>query len=74
MLVLIHFRGLGDKRTEAFRDKYSRLGDFRAVCPSAAFIALTATATRAVEEKICKLLQMSPYKTLRRSPEKKNIR
>ena len=73
-LIAISFRGLGDRRSKAFREKYSRIGDFRALCSEVCFVALTATATLVVEKEVAKQLQMSPYKVIRRSPEKCNIR
>ena len=41
--------------------------------PEAAMVAMTATATVAVERQVCDLLQMTDYKTLRRSPDKSNL-
>ena len=73
-LIAISFRGLGDRRSKVFREKYSRIGDFCALCPEVCFVALTATATLVVEKEVAKQLQMSPYKVIRRSPEKCNIR
>lgn len=68
------FRGQGDKRSRAFREKFANIGEFRSVCPKAVYVAMTATATHLTEVEVCKSLQMTDYKVIRESPEKLNIR
>lgn len=71
---IIILRGQGDKRTKAFREKFAHLGDLRSFCPDITYIALTATATRSVQQEVCNLLQMNDPVIIRESPEKKHIR
>lgn len=68
------FRGKGDKRSQAFRHSYSKIGHFRTYHPSVAFVAMTATATSEVLTSVTDSLQMPTYQCVRASPERQNIR
>lgn len=62
------------KELQAFRESYGQIARLRVIQPAAGFIALTATATAAVEQSSCQMLQMGSYMTVRKSPDKPNLR
>ena len=61
-------------RGESFRKEYRRLGELRSlVPPECKFIALTATASRSIMQKIMRSLMMWNPITIYVPPQKKNI-
>ena len=69
--MYLFFRGMG----EVFREWYGRLGQLRSLLPSSTpVLALTATATNDVRNKITSKLQMQGYTLIEASPDRPNIR
>ena len=57
-----------------FRKLFSRLGELHSIVPSHINImALTATATRTLQQEVCFILGMHDYVTVEVSPNKPNI-
>ena len=60
---------------EIFREWYGRLGQLRSLLPSSTpVLALTATATKDVRNKITSKLQMQGCTLIEASPDRPNIR
>ena len=64
-------RGMGD----VFREWYSRIGQLCSLLPSSTpVLALTATATNDIRNKIIRKLQMQSCTLIEESPDRPNIR
>lgn len=57
----------------AFRPEFSKVGELRALVPSVPVLALTATASPSVRQKIKELLSMRHVKEVVESPDRDNI-
>lgn len=67
------FRGTGSHGQAPFRAAYSRVGNIKAIL-KVPMLCLTATASTKLRKKIIKMLNMTAVKTIRMSPDKRNVK
>ena len=56
-----------------FRPDYLKLGFLRDVCPQATFVALTATATKKVQDDVIRILKMKNARVFRTGCTRENL-
>ena len=67
------FRGTGSRGQAPFRAAYSRVSNIKAILKGP-MLCLTATGSTKLREKIIKMLNMTCVKTIRMSPDKRNVK
>ena len=67
------FRRTGSHGQAPFRAAYSRVGNIKAIL-KVPMLCLTATASTKLRKKIIKMLNMTAVKTIRMSPDKRNVK
>ena len=67
------FRGTDSHGQAPFRAAYSRVGNIKAILKGP-MLCLTATASTKLRGKIIKMLNMTCVKTIRMSPDKRNVK
>jgi len=72
--MFLFCRGQTSSKSAAFRSQYNMIGSIRSIIPDAAAIAMTATATKEVTQKVITSLGLTTPAIIRASPERKNIR
>ena len=73
--MIIFFRGEDKEDEKAFRKWFSYIGELRSIFPSASILALSATCTKTISNRVCKVLQMSKgMLEVRISPDRPNIK
>lgn len=71
----IFFRGLDEKKKEAFRKWFGEIGELRSLFPQASILALSATCTHKISRRVYKILDLSVNTIETRiSPNKPNIK
>lgn len=72
--MTLHSRGIGNKGKAAFRKAFGQVKDLRSFLGKKPVLALTATADKAMRQRLCKLLGFKGHKEVVISPNKENIR
>ena len=67
------FRGTGSHGQAPFRAAYSRVGNIKAIL-KVPMLCLTASASTKLRKKIIKMLNMTAVKTIRMSPDNRNVK
>ena len=73
-MFVLACRGTGEKGKAAFRQAFGRLKDLRSFLGNKPTLALTATADKAMRQRLCKLLVFKKHSEIIISPNKENIR
>ena len=70
----MYFRGTGKKGKAAFRQAFGQVKDLGSLLGKKPALALTATADKAMRQRLCKLLGFHKHVEVLISPNKENIR